>query len=71
MADYGGTDNTSGTELTGGGQIASRGTGEIPLPAQAVSVVDSITDVTGALGATLYEIDTSGNRLGPVARPGE
>ncbi len=29
MAGYGGTNNTSGAELTGGGQIGSRGTGDL------------------------------------------
>lgn len=58
--------------LTAGGQIASRGVGDIPLPADAPSVVDSIGEWQGASwGSNFYEVDTSGNRVGPVARPGE
>jgi hypothetical protein len=62
-----------GTELLGGGQIASRGTGDIPLPADASSVVDSIGQWPPAnWGPKRYEIDAqSGNRVAPAAAPGE
>jgi hypothetical protein len=61
-----------GAVLEGGGQIASRGVGDLEeLPAGAASVLGGITDITGAMGPKRYVIDSSGNRAGPAARPGE
>jgi hypothetical protein len=62
-----------GTVLEGGGQIASRGTGDTPLPADAAPVVDSIAQwPPSSWGPKLYEIDAqSGARAGPAAKPGE
>jgi hypothetical protein len=62
----------SGAELLGGGQIASRGVGDLdPLHGQS-SAVDSIGQWPPAdFGPKRYEIDTSGNRVAPAALPGE
>jgi hypothetical protein len=57
-----------GLILEGGGQIASRGTGDIPLPADAASVLDSITDVTGVMSPKLYTFDAAGNRTAAPRR---
>jgi hypothetical protein len=69
--ETGGWAGEPGDQLfTAGGVIASRG-GDMPaLPAEASSVVDGVTDITGALGPKFYTFDAAGNRTA-AARPGE
>ena len=58
-----------GAVLGGGGQIASRGAGDLdPLHGQPGVPV---TDITGAMGPKLYQFDAAGNRTTAVAGPGE
>jgi hypothetical protein len=70
MAGYGGTDNTNGNVLEGGGQLSAHDGADIPaLPSDAASV--TVTDWPPASwGPKLYELDMSGNRI-PAAGPGE
>jgi hypothetical protein len=62
--------DTRAPVLEGGGQIASRGSGDIPaLPAEATSVPVE-TWPPANWGPKLYQVDASGNRTA-AARPGE
>jgi hypothetical protein len=70
MAGYGGTDNTAGGELLGGGKLSAReGADVVALPSDAASVPVGQWP-PASWGPKLYQFDASGNRVA-VPWPGE